>query len=255
MFFRMRAPVVLAAMLMLACDEDPVLVPTEPRVCIREYEPRTYEVYFVIDVSGSMGPFLTDVKDELIAFAEGLPEFTTEGEATDVEFFVIAFVNDVRWYPENVRRLLEVEDVQRAFENAIRDGADDLNLNAPTVNAEVQENLLDALGAAIDNRPSAEAVLMVVATDAAFGEAPDVLSGGVGVRWSFDDVHDGLEQSDARVHAFVRPNTDGLTRSYEGTPALTDLPGSTVNDIFALTGARDRIRETLKVIAESADCN
>ena len=42
-------------------------------------EPRTYEVYFVIDVSGSMGPFLTNVRNELVAFADGLPEY--EGAA------------------------------------------------------------------------------------------------------------------------------------------------------------------------------
>src|SRR5688572_8040900 len=136
--FRMRrALLLLTAALASACEEDPVLLPTVPRVCTREFTPTTYEVYFVIDVSGSMGPFLTDVKNELLAFADGLPEFNDEGRATTVEFFVVAFVNDVRWYPDNVRRLQEVGDVQRAFENAIRDGEDNLNLNTPTVNAEV----------------------------------------------------------------------------------------------------------------------
>jgi hypothetical protein len=256
MFFRMRrTAVLLAATFALACEEDPVLVPSEPRICTREISPVTYEVYFVIDVSGSMGPFLTDVKNELLAFADGLPEHNADGKATEVEFFVVAFVNDVRWYPENVRRLREVSDVQRAFEDAIREGEDNLNLNAPTVNAETQENLLDALGAAIGNAPAADAVLLLVATDAGFEEAPDELSGGNAVQWTSPTVRSELERVGARVHACVRRHTAGLTRSYEGSASLTSLPGSTVHDITALTGARDRIRETLTVIAESADCN
>jgi hypothetical protein len=247
--------VLAAAIVVAACEEDPVLLPTEPVVCLREYTPTTYEVYFVIDVSGSMGPFLTDVKNELFAFAESLPEFDDDGRATSVRFFVIGFVNDVRWYPRNVRRLDDVLEVQSAFDEAIEDGRDNLNLNDPTFNAEVRENLLDALGAALANNPSADANLIVLATDAEFAEAPERLSGEIVVQASYPQIQSGLEDIGARVHAFTRPNIDGLTRGYEGSPALTALPGSTVHDITALTGARVKIRETLTVIAESADCN
>src|SRR5688572_26339070 len=144
MFFRMRWAAVLA-FLACGCDDDPVLLPTEPIVCMREIVPTTYEIYFVIDVSGSMGPFLTDVKEELVAFADTLPEFDDQGRPTSVQFVVVSFVNDVRWYPANVRRLNEVSQVQSAFDTAIRDGADNLILNVPSFNAEVQENLLDGL--------------------------------------------------------------------------------------------------------------
>lgn len=247
--------VVAVAAIAGGCDEDPVLVPTEPTICLRETTPNSYEVYFVIDVSGSMAPFLTDVKNELSAFAESLPEFDDRGRSTSVQFFVIGFVNDVRWYPENVRSLSDATQVEAAFDSAIEDGKDNRNLNEPTVNAEVEENLLDALKAALDNRPSSDANVILLATDADFVEAPDELSGNIPVQASYREIRSGLERVGARVHAFVSPDTDGLTRSYAGEPALTSLPGSTVHDITALTGARDTIRKTLTVIAESADCN
>ena len=255
MFFRMRWIVLGAVLLACACDDDPVLLPTEPEICLRESTPTSYEIYFVLDVSGSMGPFLNDVKNELFAFAGNLPQFDDQGRPTTVQLFVVAFVNDVRWYPDNVRTLHEVEQVQSAFADAISDGKDNSNLNAPTTNAEVQENLLDAIGAVLARAPSADANLVLLATDADFAEAPDRLSGDITVVSTFAEIRGGLERVGARVHAFVRRDTDGLTRSYAGTPALTSLPGSTVHDITALTGARQDIRDTLTVIAETADCN
>lgn len=249
-----RTSLLVVAILAAGCEEDLVLVPPEQPICLRETSPNTYSVYFVIDVSGSMGPFLTDVKNELFAFAKSLPVHDSEGRPTSVQFFVIGFVNDVRWYPENVRRLTEVSQVQGSFELAIEGGRDNFNLNARTFNAEKQENLLDALQSVLDHGPSSDANLIMIATDAGFVEAPEELSGGITVRASYLDVRAGLEAIAARVHAFARPNTDGLTRSFAGHPALTTLPGSTVHDITSLTGARDRIRETLTVIAESADC-
>ncbi len=254
--FGMRWLVALASvMLASACDDPPSLLPAETPVCLREETPTTYEVYFAIDVSGSMGPFLTDVKNELVGFADSLPKFDDQGRSTQVQFFVIAFVNDVRWYPDNVRRLRQVSQVQAAFESAIADGEGNLNLNTATSNAETQENLLDALKAVVDNHPAADANLVLLATDAGFAEAPDELSGKVKVQSTYPAILSGLEAASVRVHAFARPGTDGLTRGYAGHPALTSLPGSTQHDITSLVGARAQIRETLTVIAESADCN
>lgn len=250
-----RARVLAVAVLGLGCDDlEQQLIPVEPTMCLREYAPSSYAVYFVVDVSGSMAPFLADVREELLALAENLPKFDDEGRAVTVEFFIVAFVNDVRWYPGNVRRLEDVTRVQSALDEAIADGKTNQNLNAPTFNAEDRENLLDALAEVITDRPSKDANLIILATDADFAEAPDELSGSIVVRSTFSGVRAGLAEIGARVHAFVGPDTDGLTRSYAGVPSLTSLPGSTVHDITALTGARSKIRETLTIIAESASC-
>ena len=236
---------------------DPVepLIDVPPRKCLREISPSSYDVYFVIDVSGSMGPFLTDVKDELIGFANNIPMFNADGLAVTVQFSVMAFVNDVRWYPARTQHLKNISLVQDAFEEAINDGKDNRNLLAPTVNAEAEENLLDALRAVLDVRPEAEANLVMLATDASFRESPDTLSGSIPVQTTFEEVYTGLVEVEARVHGFVWPDTDGLTRGYRNLPALTSLPGSSVHDLSKLVGAREKVRETLTQIAESLDCN
>lgn len=240
--------------LLFGCGEADPLTPVPPRTCIRELTPASYTVFFVVDVSGSMGPFLTDLQNELIAFADNLPAFTEEGRPVTVDFYVVAFVNDVRWYPGNVRRLTDVGQVQRAFELSIADGQTNRNLNEASFNAEPTENLLDALGEVIAHGSTTEATLLMLATDAPFAEAPDELSGGIVVQNTFPQILGGLTAMRVRVHAFVRPESDGLTRSFAGTPGLTSLPGSTYHDIAELTGARDQIRDTLTVIAEGADC-
>jgi hypothetical protein len=239
-----------------ACADDSSKIVTveEPpdAGCLRPETPQTYQVYFVTDVSGSMSPFLSALSEELVTFAGGFSQFDTQGRPTRVDFYLVAFVNDVKWYGG---RMTSVIALQASFDEAIARGAKNLNLNTDTPNAEPEENMLDAVQSVIDSKPDAEAKLVLVATDSAFAEAPTVLSGNIMVKSTFATVRSELEMIGARVHAFVPDQLDGLTREYNGQPSLTTLPGSTSHSLLNLTGSSEQIRQTLTTIAHEASCN
>lgn len=220
--------------------------------CARTMMPKTFEVYFVIDVSGSMGPFLMDLRNQLVAFVDGFPKLDVEGRPVRVDYYVVAFVNDVKWYGG---RMTSVIALQSALDEAITRGQTNFNLTQNRINAEPEENMLDALASVIESAPDAEARLVMIAGDATIPEAPMVLSENIEVKSNYATILAELTRIDARVHAFVPDELDGLSRTFEGMPALTSLPGSTVNSLRDLTGANDRIRETLSKIASGAACN
>lgn len=224
--------------------------------CTEIDAPSDYDVYFVVDVSGSMTPFLTNLRSELVGFAAGFPETDKRGEPVEVRYRVIGFKDDVRWYPEAGTSTTDVETVQEWLLSAAQAGETTANLNATAPNVSAEENLLDALAAVIEDEPSAEANLVLIATDQAFRERPWRLSDYYTVGAQYDEILAGLRSVDARVHAFTRGPIEGLTRAYGDQPALTSLDGSTVHELETLEseGASARVRETLFYIAREAAC-
>lgn len=246
---------VIAASIGAGCDDDqPIgVIPEAPDSgCARAVEPRHYEVFFVVDVSGSMEPFLTGVRDELEALASGFPEEDQEGRGVRVDYYLIAFVNDAKVFGG---RMSSPIALAQAIDDALAAGRSGNNLNTSTANIEVEENLLDALAVIPTLTSSPDALLVMIATDAAFVERPAVLNAGISVVHTYAEIRESLVQLDARVHAFTQPPYPGLSRDYEGQPALTDRPGSSVQSLADLTGARDRVREALDQIARNASCN
>lgn len=251
----------LAAILSLsawaaACEDgaSPLAPPEEPpdAGCIRAQEPHSFQVYFVIDVSGSMEPFLNDLKDQLVSFASGFARFDGDGRPVRIDYYLVAYVNDVKWYGG---RMTSVIAVQAAFDEAIARGQTNMNLRQNRPNAEPEENMLDALQEVVDSGPTAEGRLILLAGDAPFVEAPTVLSYQIPVRSTFAGVRQELADLGARIHAFVPGDLDGVTRTYDGQPSLTSLPGSTLHSLRDLTGAGEQIRSTLSFIAREASCN
>jgi hypothetical protein len=244
----------------LGCGDDTdgglgVIEEPPQKECLRETAPRTYEIYFVLDVSGSMAPFLSSVSDELVALSLNFPEYDADGRRTRVDYYVVAFVNDVKWFPEGAERMTSHIQVQAAFEEAILAGSDGNNLIQSSINAETRENMLDAIASVLATSPGADAKLMLIATDADFGERPDVLSTNIEVQSTYGAIFADLEAAQFRVHAFTPSQLDGLTRTYRMMPPLTSLAGSTKHSLTDLTGSKERVRETLTEIASNAACN
>ncbi len=243
-----------------ACREDapPLSVARPPpdAGCAIEEAPQNYEVYFVIDVSGSMAPFLRDLAATVQSFSLAFPERDAQGNRILVNYYVIAFVNDVVWVPNNARRMTQPIAVQAAIEDAIDLGRDNTLLTRDLKNAEKDENLLDALAQVLSNAPTNDAkVLVLVATDAGFREAPDTLSGGIMVQSNYQSIKADLEGVGAQIHAFTPDALDGLTRQYAGQPALTTIPGSNSYSLRELESSAELIERTLLDIAQNATCN
>ena len=250
----------LALTALVGCHDDTppllndVLPPPKPD-CIREVTPRTFEVYFVLDVSGSMAPFLRDLQQELVSLTTNFIETDSQGRQTLVDYYVVAFVNDVKWFPEAAPRMTSHIAVQDAFNQAIEAGLSNQNLNSNSPNAEARENMLDALAEVLNNNPKADARMVFIATDAPFAEAPDRLSGGIEVKSNYESIKADLATNEFRIHAFTQDEVDGLTRLYRNLEPLTTLPGSTTHRLSDLTGANAQIRQTLTSIAQDASCN
>lgn len=240
------------------CNDDPtpivVVPPPADAGCITNDTARTFDVYFVIDVSRSMQGFLTDLANELATFALSFPERNRNGDRILVSYYVVAFVNDVRLFPEGAERMTSHIAVNAAIAEAIGTAQGNRNLNTNTPNADTDENLLDALGAVIDRAPSADDVLVIIATDEAFREAPETLSGGITVTRTYEEVFEGLRNLGVQVTALVPGQLDGLTRNFRGQPPLTSINGGQLYDLADLTGAEANIRDTLEGIARDAAC-
>ncbi len=251
-----NASVALFALLMVACDDGGNVSVTPPQDrdagCLRVEEPVSYDIYFVVDVSGSMAPFLTSVRNELIAFAQGFPEENAEGRRVRVDYHLIAFVNDVKAFGGG--RMTSLIAVQAAFDEAIAAGASNYNLNTRTFNAEVQENTLDAIATAIALPSAAEARIVIFAGDAEFYEAPASLAENITVSNTYAGVRQGLSDSGIRIHAFTKRGMEGFFLPYAGQAPLTDLPGSKVYALEDLVGASTEVADTLFEIARDAAC-
>ena len=104
-------------------------------------------------------------------------------------------------------------------------------------------------------QPKAEAKLLFLATDAPFKEAPDTLTEAIQVQHTYASIFADLEMLGVRVHAFTASAINGITREFDHQPPLTSLPGSSVHRLQELTGARDKIEDTLRTIAADSLCN
>ena len=241
---------------MFACSDDAVGISvaseTPDAGCTIESAPKSHSVYFVLDVSGSMRLFLEELSKELQTFVESFPEYDADGELIQLDFYVIAFVNDVKQFGGG--RMTSVIALQDAFEQAIEAGKDDFNLTVRSFNAEREENLLDAIGYISNLNSMSESHTVMIATDAPFRESPASLNEGIQVQNTYEGIMELLRTLNAGVHAFTASDLDGLTRGYRKYEALTSLPGSSVHRLNSLTGASAKIRETLGVIARNASC-
>lgn len=258
MLTRALLGLLLAAPLVGSCQDDgsPIVPVRPPRDagCVIDEAARTFEVYFVIDVSNSMVPFLDDLASELLTLTEGFPETNARGDRILASYFVVAFVNDVQLFPEGAERMTSHIAVASAIRAAIAAAEGNTNLRNDTENFDDEENLIDALGAVVDRAPRPDNLLVLIATDAEFEEAPETLSGGITVTHGYRQVQEGLRELGAQVQAFVPSALSGLTRPYRGFPPLTALEGGRVFDLERLTAARENIRASLEQIALDATC-
>ena len=261
-----RAPsatwaIAIALMAGAACSDDGpqlgVVLPPDDAGCSIELAPRFYEVYFVLDVSTSMTRFLErGLAQQLESLALAFPERDSQDRRVLVDYYVLGFANDYKWFPEGpARRMTSPIAVQSAIEQAVSAGRDGNNLTQNFANAEGPENLLDTLQAVIDAQPQGEVVVLVVATDADISEFPTILSSDIQVQSRYTDVRERLLDLGVQLHALTSTELDGLTRMYKGQPPLTTGPGSRTYRLSELTESQEALQETLANIALTAQCN
>ncbi|MEL7369551.1 MAG: vWA domain-containing protein [Myxococcota bacterium] len=251
-----------AATFLLACSSDgPELgtfsPPPDAGTCSSERAARFYEVFFVLDVSTSMTRFLENgLAQQLESLAFAFPDRDSQDRRVLIDYYVIGFANDFKWFPEGpARRMTSPIAVQAAIEQAVDAGRLGNNLTQNFANAESPENLLDALHAVTEIQPQGDVVVIIVATDAEISEAPTILSSDIEVRSRYGDVREKLIDLDVQIHALTLTNLDGLTRMYKGQPPLTSGEGSRTYSLRALEESQEALQAALAEIAQTAVCN
>lgn len=246
----------------LGCDDDgPGLVvqPPAPDTGCTVSILRSFEVYFVIDVSQSMEEFLGAVQEQLFQFANSFPERDANENRVFVDYYVLAFVNDWAFFPRGAARMTSPLAVRDAIGQAIRVTSDGSNLNDDSLNIDQPEqqgetgpeNLLDALAQVYARTPASDRVLVVVATDADFKDQGDTLTPNIRVETSFEDAKTGLAGIDARVYAFTDGEVEGFDRNFEGRAPFE------VEELFDLTDLADdsnTVGQILSQIAVESAC-
>ena len=242
------------------CSDDgptlDVVLPPPDAGCNIELAPRSYEVYFVLDVSTSMTRFLENgLAQQLESLTQAFPERDSQDRRVLVDYYVIGFANDFKWFPEGpARRMTSAIAVQSAIEQAVNAGRDGNNLTQNFANVEPPENLLDALNAIVEAQPQGEQVVVIVATDADISEFPTILSSEIQVRSSYADTREELLNLGVQVHALTSTELDGLTRMYKGQPPLTTGAGSRTYSLRDLVESQEALQDALADIAQAAVC-
>ncbi len=210
----------------VACDDPASVVPNIPPPTVERCTqsiPRTFQVYFVVNVSRSMSEYLEALALELESFADGFPDVDVNGDLILVNYYVVAFVNDVGFFPEGAPRMTSSIAVAQAIEDAVDRGRDNRNLDGSD-NGEINgdENLLDALGAALDNGTEADRVLFLIATEDNFRNQGERLSPNFIVENDYLDIRERLltAQEKGLVYAFTDGTVEGIDRNFDGNPPL-----------------------------------
>lgn len=201
-----------------ACGDETVIVPNiqppEEERCTQSI-PRTFQVYFIVNVSGSMNEFLEPLADELESFVEGFPDVDINGDRLLVDYYVVAFVNDYAFFPEGAPRMTSSIAVAQAIDDALARAEGNRNLDGSD-NSEATENMLDAIDAALDNGTDADRVLFLIATQDPFAAEGETLLPDFTVQNSFADISARLDEirQNGLVYAFTDGDVEGIDRNF-----------------------------------------
>ena len=179
-------------------------------------EKASVDFIFVIDITGTMQPFMNQVKENITQFTSGLFK-----RGIDYRLGLILFdddVNRVYKFTRNTFDFLKWLEPVRAF-----GGGDE------------KENALEALNAAtrFDFRPEATRVVVLI-TDAPYHQAGETGQGKT--NFTTETIIERLIQHEIRVFSIVPPKLQNyhlISRKTRGNFFDIDFPFSTILDNFS----------------------
>jgi len=222
------------------------------------------DIVFVIDVSTSMTPILTALRDgigDVWSYAMGI--------SANTRFGLVVFVDDVKFANDGVpfgdAATMQAEfDRWRSFTSSEAEpgGGAGTNIDCP-------ENTIDAVWVAAHGFPWRENSIRVIilATDDTFKENPQTLgSGPIRVMHTYSDLLDSLRASQIRVAAFAdHTNQDcalgsgtstepGFYTDWSGSPPLPAGTGAEVFDIQQVRGGTLSMTEAINGVILDEYC-
>jgi hypothetical protein len=205
-----------------------------PTTCAQDVD-----IVFVMDVSTSMGPFLSTLADEIEAVDLALTELDLPAEP---HYGLVVFVDDFAIlgsaapYPDAATLRADFQDWSAFTSTNQQVGGGGLNTTWP-------ENSLDGLSAAATAfqwRPAASTLRLVIhTTDDTFWNGP-LEANGVDIQHGYTDTVTALQEREVRVFSFAaqiggececEDVTPGWSTPYNGAPPIPEATDGGVFDI------------------------
>ncbi len=215
-------------------------------------DPGPVDLVFVLDVSTTMGtmPRLRDAVVQLFDFVES--------DGRDVRVGLTSFVNDVLLHDGGafLDRSAFLRELDAQLDPVT--GAPDLDLPRHQLNFDFPENSLGALYRAATEysfRPEARRTLLLI-TDGAFLEPPEVYSDGTPATVSFLEVGSILDERGVELVS-IHSNTTGrgLSSNYDGEPSLVSRTGGTWRELADIASSEQGLDDLLLRLAAGWSCD
>jgi hypothetical protein len=200
---------------------------------------QSIDIVFVMDVSTSMGPFLTKLAQEMPAVDSAAKALNL---ASEPHYGLVVFVDDTL-IANSSQAYTDVSILQSDFQSWANFTQSNLQVNVATSNGTWPENSLDALYRAATEfawRPAASTLRIVIhTTDDTFWNGPTTTD-GVQVIHNYTDTVKSLTDNQIRVFAFASLlggpfETDDVSEGWFAPYAgAKSVPDSTGGGVFKL---------------------
>lgn len=197
------------------------------------------DIVFVMDVSTSMGGYLSKLADEIVAVDTAIGALGVPGERS---YGLVVFVDDTMVLNEGAP-YEDVHELQADFREWSSFTQSNEQVGGGNWNGTWPENSLDALclgASAFEWRPKDDVLRAIIhATDDTFWDGP-IVGNGVPVEHGYDETVAILRGQEVRVFTFAAhiggPNYDedvtpGWYGPYQGKDSIPDATGGGVFDI------------------------
>ena len=160
------------------------------------------DVVFVMDVSTSMGPFLSALADQILVVDQAIESLDLPAPP---HYGLVVFVDDVALVSEG-QPYADAAELQADFRTWSEFTSSNNQVSGEGTNTTWPENSLDALHGAASSfawRPAESTLRIIIhTTDDTFSEAPDVVN-EVPVQHDFPQTVQALQDASIRVFSFT----------------------------------------------------
>jgi hypothetical protein len=220
------------------------------------------DIVFVMDVSTSMGGYLSKLADEIVAVDTAIAALGVPGER---RYGLVVFVDDTMILNEGAP-YADVLQLQADFNTWSAFTQSNEQIGGGNLNTTWPENSLDALylGASVFQwRPMDETLRAVIhATDDTFWDGPTV-GNGVQIEHGYDETVSILQEHEVRVFTFAahiggplsdQDVTPGWYGPYQGKDSIPDATGGGVFDIDLVLAGQISLSEGIVGAIEENLC-
>ena len=220
------------------------------------------DIVFVMDVSTSMGPFLSKLAQEILVVDQAIQQLNLKAPP---QYGLVVFVDDTK-FSNNGQPYTSLQQLKTDFETWSSFTASNQQVNGGGQNLTWPENSLDGLYRAAQEfawRPETDAARMIIhTTDDTFWEGP-TNQNGVAILHGYWETLQALQAQKIRVFSFASKLggacecldvAPGWFGGYQGMPPLPDATGGNVWEIGQVLNNQISLSAALTDAVDNSRC-